>query len=110
MIAIARVTPWRRQPLGGLGFDWGALTNVVKTGTDSFSKIYQTVQPVPAGCTLVTGPNGQSYVSCAQPGQPTPVPYQSFGYDGASGFGGMGMLLLLGGGLLVLAMAKGGRA
>ena len=41
------------------------LANTIAT---DFSSIYKAIQPVPAGCTTVSNPNGTSYVSCSSTG------------------------------------------
>lgn len=94
------------RPRNGLGFSWDTFGDALTRGTDSFTKIYQAVRPVPAGCTLVTGPGGQQYTSCANPGEPTPVPYTTFG--SGTGMGISPLWLLLGAGGLLL-FAKGGK-
>jgi hypothetical protein len=80
---------------------WTSLANSI---TSDFSSIFKTVQPIPAGCTQMTSPTGQSYVSCSATGA-APQP-------GSLNFGGssIGMGTLVIGGLLLFAlMAHGGR-
>jgi hypothetical protein len=84
------------------GFNWGALTNVGTALTNDFTKIYSTIQPVPAGCVKQTGANGQSYIACGQPGATLGLPALTTGSN-------LTMLLLLGGGVLVVSLLARGR-
>jgi hypothetical protein len=82
---------------GGGGINWGTVANVGSALTKDFASIYSTIQPVPAGCVKQTGPNGQSYIACGQPGASLGLPALTTGSN-------LTMLLLLGGGVLVVAL------
>ena len=100
--------PVSSNPPAGSGWNWNTFDNVANSLTKNFASIYRAVQPVPPGCTTVTSPNGQQYMSCAQAGQPTPVPGVSF----STGAGGGSSVLLIGaivvvGGLIALSHGGG---
>lgn len=75
-------------------------TNLANTLTQDFSTIFKTIQPIPAGCTQMVGPQG-AYVSCSSTG----VAPSTMGFPGVSG--GLGTLLIVGAIGFVLFQALG---
>jgi len=93
-----------QNPNPSMPFNWAGLTNTL---TNDFTLIYRAIQPVPAGCTTMTNPNGTSYVSCSATGQAPGVP-SSF----SSLLGGSSSSLLwiaLAAGAVLLATSAGGK-
>ena len=68
----------------------------------AFSSIFKTIQPLPAGCTVVAGPYGQS-TSCSGTGT-NPLSLSSSLSSLTSG--GNSSLLLIGGAVLLFMMMK----
>jgi|ERR1035441_11310 hypothetical protein len=69
----------------------------------AFSSIFKTIQPLPAGCTVVAGPYGQS-TQCSGTGNPTASAALSL--TSALSSGGSSLLLLGGAALLIFMIAK----
>jgi hypothetical protein len=90
----------RNIHMSGLGFDWDVFNKLVTTGTGFASNVL-TLRP-PPGTTIQTGPQG-TVVQRTSTGLAPGV----LGFPGAGGIG-LGTILLLGGGaLLLITLAKG---
>ena len=74
--------------------------SIITSIAGAFSSIFKTIQPLPAGCTVVAGPYGQS-TACSGTGT---NPLSLTG--SLSSMGGSSSLLLLGGAVLLIMLMK----
>ena len=87
------------QPSVGSSINWA---NTMSSISSSFSNIFKAIQPVPQGCTQVSGPYGVS-TQCLAPGQASTLSLSS----AASSLGlSSSTLLLLVGGVVVIMIVK----